>query len=102
MTVATSTYATNGKAPAYERRLAQSNGALLADASAIDARVITKRGYWTAVGDDDLGPLGFAGNQRHTPALVLPVWDVSGHVAFSQIRPNNPREGERGRAVKYE
>jgi hypothetical protein len=87
--------------PPSDRRLAQSHQALLA-ASGIDPAVAGERGCWTAVNPKELADLGFAGTQQLAPALVLPVWDVHGRVAFSQIRPNTPRLNGDGDPIKYE
>ncbi len=68
----------------------------------ISLDVINDRGYHSATSRKLLNEHGFSDSQsRCFPALVLPVYDVYGKVAFYQIRPDDPREVD-GKAVKYE
>jgi Domain of unknown function (DUF3854) len=61
------------------------------------------RGYYTATSGAELGRLGFETYQRIAPALVLPVWGVTGEIVDYQIRPDRPRiDAKSGREVKYE
>jgi len=70
-------------------------------ASAISPEVAQARGYFSACTPEDLEALGFASSQRHAPALVLPIYDVKGELAFYQARPDSPRARE-GKPIKYE
>lgn len=36
------------------------------------------------------------------PALIVPVFGITGEVALYQIRPDTPRAGKEGRKIKYE
>jgi hypothetical protein len=74
----------------------------LVSGSGIDPEAVAERGYFTAYSPDELISLGFAEYQALTPALVIPVWGAAGKLAFYRCRPDNPRTGTRGRAVKYE
>src|SRR5262245_9352029 len=72
-------------------------------ASAINDTVADARGYYTATKKAELAERGFDTYQRIVPALVLPVWGVTGEVVNYQARPDRPRvDRERGREVKYE
>ena len=74
-------------------------------ASAIRDEVIKARGYWTATSED----LGAVRRLGHSPeivrggaALMIPLWDVHGAVAFTVARPDVPRVDSRGKPRKYE
>ena len=69
--------------------------------SGISPEVIAERGYRTIDKRAEALRLGFAEAQARAPALLLPVWDVSGEVASYQLRPDEPRL-LRDRLVKYE
>jgi len=69
--------------------------------SAISPEVAAARGYWSARSRAELRRLGFADYQCRVPALVIPVWNVLGEIAFYQSRPELPRV-VRGKPVKYE
>lgn len=71
-------------------------------ASAIDLEVAAERRYRSATTKADLQSLGFAPRQALPPALVVPLWSVDGEVELHQIRPDEPRRGKDGKAVKYE
>jgi hypothetical protein len=73
---------------------------LIAD-SAISAEVASERGYKSIVKKVDLDALGFGRGQQQVPALVAPIHDVDGNVAFHLARPDEPRE-KNGRRLKYE
>lgn len=75
---------------------------MLAVESGLAPAVIAARGYWTATTKRELADLGFAPAQRRVPALVLPIHGVYGEVVFHQIRPDVPRHGADGRAIKYD
>ncbi len=76
--------------------------ALLA-ASGISPEAATARGYRSVKTKTDLRRLGFGPSQLAVPALALPVYSaLTGQVAFSQVRPDDPRVTADGRVVKYE
>jgi DNA-binding transcriptional ArsR family regulator len=71
-------------------------------ASAIHPDVIQARGYFSASARKALQQLNFsASQQQRVPALVIPVWGVTGDIVFHQARPDQPRELA-GKPVKYE
>src|SRR5208337_209105 len=70
--------------------------------SAISADVAAARGYWTATTRGELEARGFRPYQALSPALAIPVYDVTGKTAFYQIRPDCPRVTRKGKAIKYE
>ena len=72
-------------------------------ASAISEEVALARGYWTACKRSELRDLGFVTVQQIVPALVVPIWGVTGEIVNYQSRPDTPRiDPERGREIKYE
>ena len=73
----------------------------LLKASAIAPEVARARGYRSVTAGSELDRLGFPRRQRRVPALLIPVWDVTGKVALYQLRPDEPRV-RAGKAVKYE
>jgi hypothetical protein len=73
----------------------------LLQASALSAEVIQARGYHSETVKSELTTLGFSPVQRVVPALVIPVWPLSGPPSLHQIRPDQPRLS-RGKVVKYE
>lgn len=91
----------NGAGSEEPDPLAPHHRAML-DASSISPKVITARGYRTATKKAELKELGFSDDQCRVPALVIPVYDVGGEVALHQIRPDEPRAGKNGKALKYE
>lgn len=74
----------------------------LIDASAISPEVAADRGYSTARTKSALSQLGFSERQCRVPALLIPIRNVHGEIANYQIRPDRPRIGDRGKALKYE
>ncbi len=72
------------------------------EATALSPEVIQARGYRTATTKTQLKDLGFSDAQCRVPALVIPIFDVTGQVALHQIRPDSPRTGQHGKAVKYD
>jgi len=74
---------------------------MLEQDSGITTDVIAARGYRTVTSKAELGRLGFTTDQRRVPALLIPVWDLSGEVATYQIRADLPRIVN-GKAIKYE
>jgi hypothetical protein len=74
----------------------------LIDRSAISEDVARARGYRSVSTKSELHQLGFSPRQCRIPALLIPVWNAAGEIANYQIRPDEPRVNERGKAVKYE
>lgn len=69
--------------------------------SGISEAVCEARGYYSEMTSIRLQPLLFKRTQRNVPALVIPIWGVTGEKVSNQIRPDKPRR-LRGKAVKYE
>ena len=69
--------------------------------SGICDEVIKNRGYRTVTIKAELRRLGFSDAQTRVPALLIPVWGVTGEVALHQIRPDDPRVLN-GKALRYE
>jgi hypothetical protein len=78
-----------------------SQRAALIEASAISAEVAAARGYRTVTKKSELRSLGFGEQQARVPALLIPVYGVSGDTVLYQIRPDVPRIKD-GKALKYE
>ncbi len=76
--------------------------AALLGASAISDEVALARGYRSVERRARLTELGFSSAQARVPALLIPIWNIHGEVALHQLRPDEPRIDNRGRAVKYE
>jgi putative DNA primase/helicase len=73
----------------------------LIEASAINAGIARKRGYFSVANAGALRTLGFSRSQQRAPALVIPLWNVHGRAALYQARPDYPRLRD-GRPIKYE
>lgn len=73
----------------------------LLKASAISDEVAAARGYRSVESKAELISLGFNRTQARPPALLLPVWGVTGEVVNYQVRPDQPRI-RNGKLVKYE
>jgi len=73
----------------------------LIEASAIGADVALARGYRSVLTKVELRRLGFGENQARVPALLIPIWGVSGEIVLYQTRPDEPRI-VKGKAIKYE
>jgi hypothetical protein len=73
----------------------------LISASAISAAVADARGYRTVSIKAELIRLNFGEAQCRTPALLIPVWSVTGEIKTYQIRPDKPRI-KNGKSLKYE
>lgn len=84
----------------YDLKLLPQHNLLLAE-SAIDAEVARERGYRSVRTGSELDGLGFSQAQKHTPGLLIPVWNVHGKVALHQLRPDEPRK-KKDKPVKYE
>jgi hypothetical protein len=74
----------------------------LLSGSAISPDVAAARGYRSVTKKTELRGLGFGDSQCRTPALLIPVWGVTGEIATYQARPDQPRINRDGKAVKYE
>jgi hypothetical protein len=70
--------------------------------SAISIEVIKERGYRSITArSKELQDMGFGAKQRRT-GILIPLHGVTGELVGHQLRPDNPRENERGRKIKYE
>lgn len=74
----------------------------LIEASGISAALVRERGYESITTKAKLKSLGFSAKQCIVPALHVPVIGVTGEVVNRQIRPDQPRIGQNGKAIKYE
>jgi hypothetical protein len=63
--------------------------------------VIAERHVFSVPTKSALHTLGF-GRNTPAPAMVMPLWDVVGACDGYQIRPDAPRVGTSGRALKFE
>ncbi len=63
----------------------------LITASDISPEVATARGYRSVTVKAELRRLGFSEPQRRVPALLIPVYGVTGEIMTYQIRPDQPR-----------
>lgn len=84
-----------------ELNLSPEHCALLT-ASAVSPEIVKTRGYWTATKKTQLKDLGFSYSQWRVPALVIPVYDVTGEITLHQLRPDKPRARRDGKHIKYE
>ncbi len=71
------------------------------DASSISKEVAEARGYRSVERKSELRDLGFSNTQQLVPALVIPIWDVTGQVGLYHHRPDTPRMRD-GKTSKYE
>jgi hypothetical protein len=69
--------------------------------SGISPDVHMARGYRSVTVKAELVRLGFGVNQARVPALLMPIWGVSGEIVQYQARPDRPRISK-GKAIKYE
>jgi len=83
-----------------DQTLLPQHAAMLRDCG-ISAAVVVARGYRTATTKAEIRRLGFATSQCLAPALVVPIWNVTGEIAMYQIRPDRPRIVN-GKPLKYE
>jgi replicative DNA helicase len=74
----------------------------LVEESGLAPQVILDRGYRTVKTKAELKRLGFSRTQQLAPALVIPMYGLTGDPVTHQIRPDNPRKGRDGKPVKYE
>jgi Protein of unknown function (DUF3631)/Domain of unknown function (DUF3854) len=90
------------QAPDYGSGLLPQHQHLL-KASAIGEDVARARGYVSADTKAQLRRFGFTASQQLPPALVIPLWTVTGGRGGYQCRPDDPRQDPKtGRVVKYE
>jgi hypothetical protein len=73
----------------------------LLDASGIAPEVAAERGYRSSRSKAELRRLGFGEAQAQVPALLIPIWGVSGETISYQARPDQPRRRD-DKPVKYE
>jgi len=73
----------------------------LISASGISPEVAQTRGYRSVTSKSELRQLGFSAVQCRVPALLVPVWGVTGEVANYQARPDVPRIKD-AKALRYE
>lgn len=85
---------------AYGGKVLEQHAAKLA-ASAVSPDVARERGYVSADTKAQLGRHGFSASQQLPPALVIPLWSVTGERAGAQVRPDEPRYSK-GKPNKYE
>src|SRR4051794_12911057 len=77
------------------------NHAQLIVDSGITPEIARARGYRSVTSKSELRALGFGLTQCRVPALLIPVWGVSGEIALYQARPDVPRIKD-GKPLKYE
>ncbi|MDY6833914.1 MAG: DUF3854 domain-containing protein [Chloroflexota bacterium] len=70
--------------------------------SGITIEVIRERGYRSILARKELEDLGFTKGQSRIPGLLIPMWGVDGQRVGYQYRPDNPREKNGGKPIKYE
>lgn len=75
---------------------------MLIEASRIEPEIASARGYRSVTRKSELRGLGFGEFQARVPALLVPVWNVSGEIVLYQARPDEPRINKDGKAIKYE
>jgi len=84
-----------------ETRLLDHHRRLIED-SAISPEVAEARGYRSVTTRSEMKRLGFADRQCRVPALLIPVFDITGEIVNYQLRPDEPRASKQGRPIKYE
>ncbi len=75
---------------------------MLETESGIRPDVIAARGYETITVKARLTEIGFSNRQCRVPALLIPVYGISGEITTYQIRPDTPRIDRTGKVIKYE
>ena len=73
----------------------------LVKASAISDDVARRRGYRSVTEPGELAGI-FGPVQRRAPGLLIPLFNVYGEQCSYQLRPDEPRIGRNGKALKYE
>ena len=84
----------------YGPGLLPQHEALLA-VSAITPAVAAARGYRSITVKAEVRRYGFSEAQCQVPALLIPIWGVTGNITTYQLRPDQPRVVN-GKALKYE
>lgn len=87
--------------PADEGPVLLPQHAALIEGSGISREVAEARGYFTATTKSVLETMGFSRAQQNVPALVIPIYGVTGELVTYQIRPDRPRIKD-GKPLKYE
>ena len=82
--------------------LAEQHEKMLIDESGIARDVAEARGYRTIEKKVELKTLGFADRQCNPPGLLIPILSPTAEIVNYQFRPDQPRIGKNGRAIKYE
>ncbi|MBN2239689.1 MAG: DUF3854 domain-containing protein [Dehalococcoidales bacterium] len=70
--------------------------------SGISPEVLKERGYRSIAGKPELDKLHFGHSQQRVPGILIPLWSVDGQEVGYQFRPDQPRNNNRGKPVKYE
>ena len=91
----------NGNLRLLDSLLSSAHKQLIVE-SAIDPEVAVERGYRSVKTKTELNRLGFKERQCLLPALLVPIHGVTGEVVNYQLRPDQPRVNEQGKAIKYE
>jgi hypothetical protein len=82
--------------------LAEHHEKMLIVESSIAQDAAEARGYRMIEKKVDLKTLGFADRQCNPPGLLIPIYSPTGEIVNYQYRPDQPRIGKNGRAIKYE
>ena len=82
--------------------LAESHEKMLIVESSIARDVAEARGYRTIEKKVELKTLGYADRQCNPPGLLIPIYSPTGEIVNYQFRPDQPRIGKNGRAIRYE
>ena len=82
--------------------LAEQHRKMLSDESSIARNVVEARGYRTIEKKVELKTLGFADRQCNPPGLLISIYSPTGEIVNYQFRPDQPRIGKNGRAIRYE
>ncbi len=82
--------------------LASHHETMLREESGITQEVVEARGYRTVETKSELKNLGFTERQCNPPGLLIPIYSPTGEIVNYQFRPDQPRIGKNGRAIKYE
>jgi Domain of unknown function (DUF3854) len=86
----------------FVNNLSDNHRKMLEQDSAINPEVIEARGCKTVTTKAELATLGFSKSQQNVPGLLLPLHGVNGGIVGYQLRPDQPRIGDKGKTVKYE
>ncbi len=96
------TTATGGVFSEAVPELQESHLKHLLEETGLDLDIIRERKYRSIVCKAELARLGFAPAQQRVPGLLIPLWGVDAQPAGYQLRPDNPRTNNQGKAIKYE